>query len=273
MTRSPLFYPMHRGDTDAGGAADLQTDIMRFMAILALCLVAIFALVQSIPLIPEAPTQSPVTAAPPPLHVPEPEPVEAEPLPHEPDVTPPPMVEKPVEVVRLKRPKWTSSFVPQQSASSPPVENTPQREEELTVTEAVESPITPPPIPGPATESTSRGWSLRFESDHALTRLVAAGKVGLYAIGDGRAQRMTVSESRISFWDASTPNAFHEMETSTVPRPVIDALARSGIDTTGIDWGVTLPGELREQLDALMRDHSDGALVIGLDGELRLEAS
>ena len=65
MSRSPLFYPMHRGDTDAGGAADLQTDIMRFMAILALCLVAIFALVQSIPLVPEAPSQSPAPAAPP----------------------------------------------------------------------------------------------------------------------------------------------------------------------------------------------------------------
>jgi hypothetical protein len=84
---------------------------------------------------------------------------------------------------------------------------------------------------------------------------------------------MTVSESRISFWDASTPNAFHEMETSTVPRPVIDALARSGINTAGIDCGVTLPGQLRAQLDALMRDNSGGALVIGLDGELRLEAS
>jgi hypothetical protein len=84
---------------------------------------------------------------------------------------------------------------------------------------------------------------------------------------------MTVSESRISFWDASTPGAFHEMETSTVPRPVIDALAKSGTSTTGIDWGVTLPGKLRQQLDTLMRDNTGGALVIGLDGELRLEAS
>ena len=48
MNRS-LYYPLGRAaDMDAGGAADLQTDIMRFMAILSLCLVAIFALVQSI---------------------------------------------------------------------------------------------------------------------------------------------------------------------------------------------------------------------------------
>jgi hypothetical protein len=262
---------MHRGDSDAGGAADLQTDIMRFMAILALCLVAIFALVQSIPLIPEAPTQSPVAAAPPPP----PEPVTEEPQPEEP-VVKPPAIEEPVKAVQLTRPKWTSSFVSrqrQQSENSHEVVQSPERKEESTPTTAATSPITAPPKPAAPTKPTSRGFSLRFESDHALTRLVAAGKVGLYAITDGRAQRMTVSESRISFWDASTPNAFHEMETSTVPRPVIDALARSGVNTAGIDWGVTLPGKLRQQLDALMRDNSGGALVIGLDGELRLEAS
>jgi hypothetical protein len=56
MTRSPLAYPLNRSaDMDIGGAADLQTDIMRFMAILSLCLVAIFALVQSIPLTPAEP--------------------------------------------------------------------------------------------------------------------------------------------------------------------------------------------------------------------------
>jgi len=56
MSRSPLFYPLNRGmDAEAGGVADLQTDVMRFIAILALCLVAIFALVQSIPLMPTLP--------------------------------------------------------------------------------------------------------------------------------------------------------------------------------------------------------------------------
>ncbi len=84
---------------------------------------------------------------------------------------------------------------------------------------------------------------------------------------------MTVRDSRISFWDASAPNRYHEMEAGTVPRPVIDALARSGVNTAGVGWGVTLPGKLREQLDTIVRGNSGGALVIGTDGELRLEAS
>jgi len=289
MMRSPLFYPMHRGDSEAGGAADLQTDIMRFMAILALCLLAIFALVQSIPLIPEAPAQSTAAAAPPPLPVPVPEPIEDETIV---TPTPPPEVEEVERPVVLKRPKWTSTFVPQQRSLSRQVIQAPQAEERPEPIQAASAPP-PPPTPSPqpttATKPTplevpssspprssaaqDRGFTLRFESDLALTRLVAAGQVGFFAMGDGRARRMTVSDSRISFWDASTPNAFHEMETSTVPRAVIDALSRSGVNTASIDWGVTLPGKLRQQLDSLMRDNSGGSLVIGLDGKLRLEAS
>jgi hypothetical protein len=257
---------MHRGEADAGGAADLQTDVMRFMAILALCLVAIFALVQSIPLIPEAPAESTATAAPPP-----------EPVMQQPETiavaTPAPAEAPREETVRLTRPKWTSTFVPQQRAVIPAVTRTPVPDARPAESDTPETPDTPPPKPSTPADPSNRGFTLRFESDHALTRLVAAGKVGLYAISDGRSQRMTISESRISFWDASTPGAFHEMETSTVPRPVVEALVRAGVNTTGIDWGVTLPGKLKQQLDTLMREHTGGALVIGLDGNLRLEPS
>ena len=246
MTRSPLFYPMHRGDTDAGGAADLQTDIMRFMAILALCLVAIFALVQSIPLVPEPQTQSQAAAAPPPL---------------------PALVPQ-----RLSRPDALPVVI-EDAAAEAPVRLT--RPQPVAATETRPEPRqAAPPEPQATTSSPQQeGFTLRFESDLVLTRLVAAGQVGFYALGTGRSQRMTVSESRISFWDASAPNTFHEMETTTVPAPVIDALARTGAETSDIDWGVTLPGKLRRQLDALLQEHSGGALVIGADGNLRLEAS
>ncbi len=267
MSRSPLAYPLTRGvDGDAGGSADLQTDIMRFMAILALCLVAIFALVQSIPLQP---------AADPPV-------VAQAVMPAQPaaDSAAPPAVAPPAAVahrspareprtanVALTRPKWTPQLpVPNKSAR--PVPNVPTR----TVSEA--TPVREPAsITAPPAIPDRQGFTLRFESDLALTRLVAAQQVGLYAIEAGRAQRMTVLESRISFWDASHPNRFHEMEAATVPAPVRDALARTGADTAAVSWGVTLPGKLRRQLDALLRENSGGTLVIASDGNLRLEAS
>jgi hypothetical protein len=248
MTRSLLAYPLNRGaDMDVGGAADLQTDVMRFMAILSLCLVAIFALVQSMPVAPPVePVPEVVLET---IAAPSPEPV-AEPA----TEAKPPTVDTP-KLVTLTRPKWVPKYTP--AAKAPAVE------------------VTVPAAPAAPAEAVAEqeGFTLRFESDAALTRLVAASQVGVYAIDGERARRMTVSESRISFWDASLPHSFHEMETTTVPSPVIDALARTGVDASNIRWGVTLPGKLKSQLDGLMQEHRGGSLVIGTNGNIRLEAS
>ena len=275
MTRSPLAYPLNRSaDTDVGGAADLQTDIMRFMAILALCLVAIFALVQSIPLTPVAP-QEPVAAETVPVDpVVHEEPVEAE--------TVVPVVEQarpsqaaPAETVTLTRPKWVPRFQPsdpvitETTAEPVPVATKaePVPVEKTAAPAAIETPVEPSP------PAETQGFTLRFESDAALMRAVAASHVGLYAIENNKAQRMTVSNSRISFWSASTPNAFHEMEAATVPRAVVDALARTGSDTDDVNWGVTLPGKMKTRLEALMQAHSGGSLIIGAGGDIRWEAT
>jgi hypothetical protein len=255
MTRSPLAYPLNRGaDMDVGGAADLQTDVMRFMAIISLCLVAIFALVQSMPMTPPSEltpeVQQQLLVEPLPLPEPEPEPdQEKEQVLQAAKPDPAPEIQQPVKYVTLTRqtgqPKYHATIVP-----------------------AVETAAAP--IAAPVEEV--EGFILRFESDAALMRLVAASQVGVYAIDNNRARRMTVSESRISFWDASLPNSFHEMEISTVPMAVVDALARTGVATDTLDWGVTLPGKLKGQLDGLMQEHRGGSLVIGSNGNIRLEA-
>ncbi len=253
MSRSPLVYPMNRSDAEAGGAADLQTDIMRFMAILALCLVAIFALVQSIPLVPEPVAQAAVV----PASAPEPPPTTVEKTPAA--VSAAPKVEltrpPPRPIVRKATPPPLTRPAPVEAA---PAEAPPLSE-----------PTTAPAMPSPQQE----GFTLRFESDIALTRLVASGRVGFYAINQGRAQRMAVSDSRVSFWHASTPASFHEMEHATVPGVVVDALERTGADAGTTSWGVTLPGDMRRDLDSILRERSGGALVIGGDGQLRLEES
>lgn len=262
MSRSPLAYPLRRpADADVGGAADLQTDVMRFMAILALCLVAIFALVQSIPLAPApAPVEVPIEA--------ELAAISAGAAPPEPAVSPDP-VWKPVPepapqpAVVLTRPAWTPKYAPAKQIAAP----TPA------LPSAQEDADTPAVTRAAPTEPETEGFTLRFASDAALMRAVAAHKVGVYAIEPGRARRMTVSESRISFWDASMPNSFHEMEPGTVPVAVTSALARSGTETVNVKWGVTLPGGMTSQLDALMAQHRGGALIIGAGGEIRWEAT
>lgn len=283
MSRSPLAYPLARSiDSDSGGAADLQTDIMRFMAILSLCLVAIFALVQSIPLAAE-PTPSVVAPVPSVAVVSEPAAID----------TPPAVIDEPIDMIEkatrpipaatvadepvvLARPKWVSTFEPRQRQVTPAVPETEAVPAEAPVETVAVNQVAAPasePTAEPSPAQETQGFTLRFESDLALTRLVAAGQVGFYAIDSERAQRMSVSNSRISFWDASTPNSFHEMEARTVPAAVVKALERTGVDSAAIGWGVTLPGKLRSQLRELMQQHSGGSLVISADGNLNLETT
>jgi hypothetical protein len=248
---------------DGGGAADLQTDIMRFMAILSLCLVAIFALVQSIPMTPTEAVKDPVSTGQVVAAVSKAaEPEENQNLDSEKTLPAREQRAAAEAPIVLTRPKWVPA--PRSGAAAPrqrsDTDSAPRVASKLP--EAA-TPVSQPPVP-------ADGFTLRFESDAALMRAVAAGQVGFYALGNERAQRMAVSNSRISFWDASTPNAFHEMESSTVPAAVVDALAKSG-KTNGVNWGVTLPAKMSAQLDSLTQSHSGGSLIIGADGRIRLE--
>lgn len=248
MLRSPLFYPLNRGDSEGGGAADLQTDIMRFMAILSLCLVAIFALVQSIPLNPPAPKPEQTAA----VREPVPQPTSAQ------SATP---IPTPIPT-RGERPAPTK---PATAKPTPAATTTPaatRTDEPVDVTEA--------PAPAPSVDA---GFSLRFASDAALTQLVASNEVGLYAMNATGAVRMSSSGGKYAFWPASMPNRYHEMDTRTVPAAVKNALRRFG--SIGRDpqlkWGVTLPTQMQGQLDRILADHDRGALIIGADGRLRRE--
>ena len=226
MNRSPLFYPLNRGlDAEAGGIADLQTDVMRFMAILALCLVAIFALVQSIPLVSAPPEAAP----------------------------PPPM---PVEAAELE----PAEPLLQETAPIPVI-----------VAPVKELVIEEPSIPEPLS-SSQVGFTLRFADDSALTRLVARNEVGLYAIAPEKSLRMNVNRGAFSFWPASVPNEFHEMDKLTVPDDVRAALRRAySAQSDDLKWGVTLTSSMQEQLNTYLSDTRGGALIINADGKLRLE--
>ena len=135
-----------------------------------------------------------------------------------------------------------------------------------------EVPAAPPGAP------TREGFTLRFESDTALTRLVARNEIGLYAITDDKSLRMSVNRGSYSFWPASAPNQYHEMDPATVPADVITALRRAGAkgpDPEGSGpnwkWGVTLPSKTQGQLNNYLTEYTGGSLVIEGDGNLRLE--
>jgi hypothetical protein len=127
------------------------------------------------------------------------------------------------------------------------------------------------PKPEPAPEK--QGFTLRFESDEALDRLVAAGSVSLYAMVDKQAWRLSMTTGRSIAAQVSFPRWFHEMSAATVPAHYSRSLgnAAPGPGQSMIVWGVQLPATAKQSIASLTRQRQGGALLIRSDGQVILE--
>jgi len=245
-----------------GGMEHLETDVMRFMAILAFCLVAIFALVQSVPeQVAKRTKEVPDTVS---LVSQQP----AEPVPAAlPEPAPPP--EPAPQPQRAPQPEPAAVTVPEPRLEAPP-QPAPEPSPQPSPRPAPE----PQPEAAPAVPAAEPqpGFSLRFDSDAALVGLVERKEVALYAFARDRVWRFMMVDGRPDFRTAAAPGEVHEMTPGTVPAPVLDTLRRSAVvPPGGVRWGVTLPPATAAALGRVIATNDGGELVIDADGFLRLE--
>ncbi len=135
---------------------------------------------------------------------------------------------------------------------------------------------TPPetPVPAPPAPDQQRGFTLRFASSEALDRLVAAGSVRFYAVAGGQAWRLSLPGGDAAFARGALPGRFHEMAPATVPPRYLSAFAHTG-DAPGrteVVWAVELPPGTEQRIASLTRGRRGGALVIQPDGRVALES-
>jgi hypothetical protein len=128
----------------------------------------------------------------------------------------------------------------------------------------------PPLEPGPG----KQGFTLRFASNEALHRLVAAGTVSLYGMAGKQAWRLSLSAGSPVFAPDSFPGWFHEMAPSTVPADYVRTLEKSvnRLAQSSVVWGVQLPPATKQGIASLTRGLQGGNLLIGADGQVTLEA-
>jgi len=271
-----------------GGASDtaeveLQADVMRFVAILALCLVAISTMVEqaasgdtpAAELSTPVPVTTPVSPTPPPtsstrvadagvvtLPVPQSAPA---PVPRQKNpATQPPRPET------LAAAPPSPAVVPKPMPRATPVtepapEPQPEPESNAEPTPVAEA----DPTPGPTPEE--RGFTLRFDSDAAMLRMVSRGEAGVFLIDGRRAWQLGFGDVGAQFAEAPPPSRFHAIAAATVPRLLRDAATRSpGIQQAV--WGVTLPNHTSRDLAALLRAHDHGELIIDSRGRVRMES-
>ncbi len=122
-------------------------------------------------------------------------------------------------------------------------------------------------IPDQASEA-GVGFSLRFASDEALTALVATRSVRVFAMLGQRTWQLSASARSIYAETTDRPGSFYEMNRQTVPPTYLAALRRvtAVLDETRITWGVTLPQPTRAAINSRMERYQGGELIIQADG-------
>jgi len=243
----------------------LQADVMRFMAIIAFCLIAILALVRHAEPPQPAATQEPEqrTAADP-APVPVTHPAWAEPIERPAEVARPAPSPKPA---REQRRLDVDALRPRtQVAAARTVQKPPVAAVETAAAETAAQP--PAPSAAAETSSESEGLSLRFASDGDFLRLIARGDITVYAFNGKSVLSLT---NAYDFLTARSPGELYELLPQTIPGLIVDALGRARQpegDSGGFSWGVTLPERIRKQITGHLNAGSSGELVIDRYGEV-----
>jgi len=227
--------PLHGLDGES-----LQTDVMRFMAIIAFCLIAILSLVRDVE------SQSTSTV----------ENVEEQ------------VVESPRLMVQQHRP----SLEPLAELSEPELEqvleSVPAEEPPI-----VELEVNPKPEPV-VTKTTSliahpeaAGLILRFVSDSDFLRLIAKGDVQVYAFQE---REFLALGQNYEFYEAPAPKQVYEVLPETIPSLIDAALEkRKHQSAVNFKWGISLPERVERQIQRYLNTVSTGQLLIDRYGEVR----
>ena len=300
QARFPAASGAAGNDTDA-----LQTDVMRFMSIIGLCLMAVFALVQSIP------SQEPV------------KPVVLDDLQRQleqgrqalADIEQDSMqkqqnldelserlrttqqqlddsrkaaaairhesLAQAAKAVIVKSTAAESAAKAEINKRIPPEADVKPVDKKRTQPEAAAKPVTrkqQPAVPVSKPLPARQGFSLRFASAAALDRQVAAGSVSLYGMREQQAWQLSMVAGSPAAVAVSLPKWFHEMSAATVPAHYLRSLKNKadGRGSSAVVWGVQLPVATSTAIASLLQQQQGqgqqgGALVIQGDGRVTLE--
>jgi len=260
---------MRRGPWHQVDEASLQTDVMRFMAIVAFCLIAILAMVRNVePVPPQAVEQPPVvaqvatTSSAHPVSMQTETPQTTNPIPPQAPVTEQPSTPKP-----FQRPAPVVAVSKPERVEEPSVEPLVEPLVEP-ISEHTTQPIADPsPDTRSQTEQTTEeeGLTLRFSSESDFLRLVARGKVAVYAFDKST---FLALGSDYQFQQVSPPHQVYELEAATIPAHMSDALPKSSSHSQ-FKWAVELPQRVERQIQDYVATVNSGELLINKFEEVR----
>lgn len=291
LSVNPSIVPIQAVGPDP--VESLQTDVMRFMAILCLCLVAIFSLVQSLPLVSRS----------------EPPKVLNQPLLAR-DIS---ALQKKARSLRLQvealqtNEKAAQASLDRATAKiqrsmenlSTLKEQIKDRknalaglsrdvEKERRKLKALEAEVaafepngSPEPVEVPKKDTSSfsqapaeqKGFTLSFRSGEILSRLIELGQVRFFALFGDKTWKLGIKHGAPVFSPSPVPGKIYEMQPATVPEPFLMSFKKtvSVFNRDRVTWGVVLPAETQKEIQHHMTGRSGGSLVIQGDGHVIME--
>lgn len=208
----------------------LQTDVMRFMAIIAFCLIAILALVRNVE--PALPAGHEAQAA----RVPATAAASAADLLARPDPPTP----------------ADTQASPDPLAPSQPLVR-----------------ADPPPRPAPQPASASAAappLSLRFASDRDFLNLVANGTIRVFAY---RPREVLGLDADFQFRASESPGKVYELLPETIPAAIVGVLRGTVADAESFTWAVRIPPSMDTTIRGFIERGMHGELVIDRYGRVR----
>lgn len=141
-------------------------------------------------------------------------------------------------------------------------------EEQIQVeAEAVETVVEPEPETTTDTAPTEEkeGFTLAFESNSVLKRLVQQGRVNLYARSNQQVWQVNANGSILTL--VKGVSEFFQL--SSVPADY-HRLAQRKLQSLDVEWGVSFESSIRTQLQNLLTQHRGGDILVKETGELLL---
>ena len=130
------------------------------------------------------------------------------------------------------------------------------------------------PTPTVAEEHPRQGFVLRFASDGVLDELIKQNQVQLLGISRQQAWQLHFLGQQAAFHKAAMPDKYYEMLPETLPAQYRRAFYVSSrqAENSPATWGIQIPFVTEQQIQHLLRTTSAGELIIQVDGSVKLHS-
>ena len=122
----------------------------------------------------------------------------------------------------------------------------------------------------PESSVKKKGLILRFESDVAMLNLLKTSTIYLYAFDGKACFQLHIKNNQIKFYKSAKPLNYNQMTAQTVPNLILNEFKKSIAkkDLLSLDWGVVLSKAIIKDISKITKHQKNGNITITASGKV-----